>query len=111
MRRVRLLLDENVPHEVRHLLEPPHEVFTVTYLGWNGIENGDLLARAAAEGFDALVTTDRGMEYEQNAVALACSVVVIVSPTNKIDDLRPLIPKVLAALAGLDPRSLVKVGP
>ena len=45
---MKLLLDENIPHEIRPLLVPMHDVFTVAYLGWSGTENGDLLTLAAA---------------------------------------------------------------
>jgi len=54
---MKVLLDENLPHPLRHEL-PGHECFTVAYMGWGGIENGELLALAAALGFDALLTKD-----------------------------------------------------
>ncbi|HXE52680.1 MAG TPA: DUF5615 family PIN-like protein [Tepidisphaeraceae bacterium] len=107
---MKVLLDENLPHELRPLLMPMHDVFTVSYLGWNGIENGKLLSLAAANGFDAIITTDRGMEYEQNTSALPCSVIVLLARSNRADDLRPLIPQVLALLSTLSPRSFAKVG-
>lgn len=50
---MKLLLDENLPHQMRLEL-PGHEVFTAAYMNWGGIENGELLRQAAAEGFDAL---------------------------------------------------------
>ena len=52
---MKLLLDENLPHRLRPLLLG-HEVFTVAYMNWKGIENGSLLALAASNGFYALVT-------------------------------------------------------
>ena len=73
---MKLLLDENIPHELRNLLSPPHDVFTVRYMGWAGVANGELLARAPADGFDALITTDRGYEHQQNVSTLPCSVVL-----------------------------------
>jgi hypothetical protein len=48
---VKLLLDENLPHDLRHHLVG-HEVFTVTYMGWSGTKNGALLLLAADAGFD-----------------------------------------------------------
>lgn len=106
---MKLLLDENLPHELRLLLIPMHEVFTVSFLGWSALENGDLLSEAAANGFDALITKDQGIEHEQNLAALPLSVVVLRAKTNKIDDIRPLVPDLLSALASLKPRSLAKV--
>ncbi len=32
---MKLLLDENLPHQLRHEV-PGHEVFTVAYMGWSG---------------------------------------------------------------------------
>ena len=56
---MKLLLDENLPHQLR--LEPPgHDAYTVAYMNWGGVENGELLRRAAAEGFDAVITERPG---------------------------------------------------
>lgn len=52
---MKVLIDENLPHELRHHLEP-HDAYTVAYLGWNGRTNGNLLRKAASENFDALIT-------------------------------------------------------
>ena len=62
---MKLLLDENLPHQLRHEL-PGHDCFTVAYMGWGGIENGTLLSLAASHGFDAVLTKDTKVEYEQN---------------------------------------------
>jgi hypothetical protein len=106
---VKLLLDENLPHRLRH--EPPgHECVTVTYMKWNGTLNGELLRRAAAAGFDALITNDRGLEYEQDPQTLPLAVVVLLSPSSVIDDLRPLLPALRGSLEHLRPRALTKVG-
>lgn len=73
---MKILVDENLPDDFRHELTG-HNAVTVHYLGWSGMKNGDLLAKAAASGFDALVTMDSGVPYQQNAAALAVSVVVL----------------------------------
>ena len=105
---MKVLLDENLPHELRYLLSA-HEVFTVTYMGWDGVKNGDLLALAAANGFEAFVTVDRGMEYEQNSARLPCSVFIVMSPSNRIDDLRRFVPSILISLEVAPKKSFQKV--
>ena len=105
---MKLLLDENLPHQIRLEL-PDHEVITAAYMKWNGIENGELLALAAKEGFDAVITNDRGLEYEQNLDALPVAVVVILARANTIEAIRPLYGPLLAALAGLRPQQFVKL--
>ena len=105
---MRLLLDENLPHQMRLEL-PGHDVFTAAYMGWAGVENGELLRRAAGAGFDALVTNDRGLEYQQNLGELPVAVVVVLAAANTIEALRPAYPELLAVLARLRPREFAKV--
>ena len=105
---MKILLDENLPHRLRPLLIG-HDVFTVAFMKWNGVENGQLLALAAADGSDAVLTKDTGMPYEQNTQALPCSIVVLEAPTNELDDIRPLVPAILERLKTLSPRTFARV--
>src|SRR4051812_32358418 len=102
---MKLLLDECIPHPLRaHLVG--HDCFTVAYMGWDGVKNGRLLALASGAGFEALITTDRNLEYQQNPVNLPVAVVVLEAATNKLEDLLPLVPQVIATLAQLQPRTI-----
>ena len=62
---MRVLLDENLDHALRKLLEP-HDVVTVTYMGWAGFKNGELLRIAEDNGIDVLLTGDQSLASEQN---------------------------------------------
>jgi predicted nuclease of predicted toxin-antitoxin system len=107
---MKILLDENVPHRLRFLLAPMHQAFTVEYMGWKNVENGELLAVAAASGFDVMLTTDRGLQYEQHQETLPLSVVILRAKTNKLEDLAPLVEQqLLSALQLLEPRTLIKI--
>lgn len=75
-----MLLDECVPRRLRREL-PGHDIRTVNEMGWSGIKNGPLLHRAAQE-FDAFLTVDQGIEYQQNPVGLALAIVVMVAMSN-----------------------------
>ena len=105
---MRILLDENLPHDPRHHLVG-HDVFTVAYLGLTGTKNGALLARAADEGFDAFVTMDNGVAYQQNIASLQLAVVILAAPSNDITDLLPLIPSLLLCLTTLKPGTIARV--
>jgi predicted nuclease of predicted toxin-antitoxin system len=94
---VKLLLDENLPHRLRSLIVG-HDVFTVTFMRWNGIDNGKLLAMAAANGFDAVITQDSGISHQQNLATIPCSLIVLEAPSNALDDLAPLVPELLRKL-------------
>lgn len=105
---MKVLLDENLPHDLRHFL-PGHEVVTVAYLGWQGLTNGELLSRAAMNGFEAMLSKDAGIEYEQNLSDLPLSVILIEAPSNALDAIRPIVPDILKALESLHQKTLVRV--
>ena len=67
-------------------------------MGWAGSTNGDLLRLAAANGFDALITVDRGFEHQQNVSQLPLPVVIVIAARNRMEDLQPLVPAIVAAL-------------
>jgi hypothetical protein len=107
---VKVLLDECVPKRLARLL-PGHEVRTVPQMGWAGVRNGRLLSLAGAAPFDVLITVDRNIEHQHNLATLPLAVVVVEAPSNDIDDLLPLAPAILSALAGLVPNRFTHVGP
>jgi predicted nuclease of predicted toxin-antitoxin system len=105
---MRLLLDECLPVLLRHEL-PGHEVRTVRYMGWTGIENGELLALAADAGFDAFVTVDKKIGQHLRAATPPVSVVVLHAPSNSLKHLRALTGQLLNALSSLPPRTVLDV--
>ena len=105
---MKLLLGENLPHQMRLEL-PGHDVFTAAYMGWVGVENGELLRLAAGAGFDALVTNDRGLEYQQNLGTLPLAVVLILSKSNAVEAIRLAYPELLALLGRLQPGEFAKL--
>jgi len=105
---MKLLLDENLPHRLRLEIEG-HEVVTTAYMGWSGIENGQLLQLAATAGFAALITNDRGLEYEQDQTSLPLAVIVLIVSSNTIETIRPLYPQLNQALRSLRDKELIKI--
>ncbi|HJX09788.1 MAG TPA: DUF5615 family PIN-like protein [Candidatus Binatia bacterium] len=93
---MRVLLDECFPRGLRVEL-PGHEVTTVAEAGWAGVKNGALLQLAATR-FEVLLTVDRNLEYQQKYSGLTIAVIVVDAPSNDVEVLRPLMPKVLEAL-------------
>ncbi len=104
---MRLLLDESVPSRLRRSL-PAHRVSTVVAMGWSGVKNGKLLALAAVD-FDAFVTVDKNLPYQQNLATLPVPVVVLDSVSIELPTLLPLMPKLEQALSALKARTLVRV--
>ncbi|MCF6277564.1 MAG: hypothetical protein L3J16_02300, partial [Anaerolineales bacterium] len=64
---------------------------------WGGKKNGDLL-RLAATAYDAFVTIDQNLQYQQNLKIAETAVIVLDCRTSRFDDLLPLVPRLLDAL-------------
>lgn len=105
---MRVLLDENLPVELAGSLSG-HQVETVAGLGWQGIQNGELLARMAGR-FDALVTMDKNLKEQQPLTTQPFGVVLVRATSNRMLHLRPLLPTILSALKDLRPGELRRVG-
>ena len=105
---MRVLLDESVPYDLAAEVHG-HDVQTVAGRGWAGLANGELLRRARSE-FDAFVTMDRNLPYQQNLPAAGIGVVLLRAPSNRMRHLRPLVPLILEALDGVQPGELRRVG-
>lgn len=105
---MKLLLDENLPHALRDEI-PGHAVFTVSYMGWSAMRNGQLLESARAAGFDALLTMDASIPHQHDITKLPVAVVVLAAASNDMADIRPLIPALLDVLSSLAPATVAFV--
>lgn len=105
---MRILLDENLNWRLRGDL-PGHEVESVPLLGWAGIQNGELLRRAADAGFDVLITMDSNMRHQQDMTRFRIALIALRARSNRIDDTRPLMRQVLAELPRIKPGTLTIV--
>jgi putative NIF3 family GTP cyclohydrolase 1 type 2 len=83
-------------------------VRTVVEMGWGGVKNGALLA-LAAQGFDAFITVDKNLQYQQNLRALPLAVIVLDAQSNELTHLLALVPKLEETLADLPRCGLVHV--
>ena len=105
---MRVLLDECVDWRLaRDLVD--HEVRSARQMGWDTIKNGELLSLDARE-FDVFVTVDRNLSFQQNLPTYAISVIVLHAKSNRLSDLRPLVPRLLAAIESAAPGKATVVG-
>ncbi len=104
-----LLLDECVPRPLKRDLAG-HDVRHVVDMGWSSKRNGELLRLMIAERFEALLTVDQNLEFQQNVRASGIGVVVVLAKTNRVKELRPLVPQILAALNRVTAGELIRVG-
>ena len=93
---MKLLLDECVDARLaREILG--HDVTTVPKAGWAGATDQQVLERAE-RAFEVFVTTDRNLEFQQNLSSYDLVVIVLEAKTNRLVDLKPLVPSLLAVL-------------
>ena len=108
---MRVLLDECLPRRLKHEVAG-HEVSTVPEMGWAGTKNGALLL-LAAPSFDAFVTIDQGVQFQQNLAVLTrgtrLGVIVLSAPSNRVQARLPLLPHLHHALSSLQPGQMVRV--
>ena len=93
---MRILLDECIDRRFAREL-PGHEVRTAPEAGWAGKSNGALLA-LAENSFDVFVTVDRNLSFQQNVPKFLIAVVVLRAHSNRLAELRRLIPRLLEVL-------------
>ena len=106
---MRVLLDENLPRRLKRHFSADVEVLTVQERGWSGIKNSEVLRLAAGE-FDVFLTMDRGVQFQQNLQGLAIGMLIIRAPSNRFEDLQPLIAEVHNALNTIQPGQVRRVG-
>ena len=95
-RLVRVFLDECIDWRLSRDIGG-HDVKTARQMGWTAIKNGELLALAAAH-FDAFVTVDRNLSFQQNLATLPIAVIVLRAKSNRLSDLRPLVQGLLSTI-------------
>jgi predicted nuclease of predicted toxin-antitoxin system len=75
-----LLLDHNLPNQLRDLLgEFGVQAESTRYRGWETLRNGDLVSVASAAGFTAILTRDRKFaESAANALTKYPKMAVVI---------------------------------
>jgi len=105
---VRVLLDECVDWRLSRAIVG-HDVKTARQMGWLTLKNGELLALASV-AFDAFVTVDRNLSFQQNLGAWQLAFIVLQARTNRLSDLMPLVPELLVAIDAAKPGAVQFVG-
>jgi cold shock CspA family protein len=94
---VRVLLDEQLPRQLAWQLVG-QDVRTVHDEQWAGVTTTELLARAEAAGFDALLTTDDNVGAHGKPSDSRLRIVLVHDLRNTLENLLPLVPAMLAAI-------------
>lgn len=106
---MRVLLDEHVDWRLSRSFGEGFEVETVIRRGWRGRTNGELLELAQSEGFDALVTTDRGIRHQRNLSNFDVAVVVLRARSNRLRHIAPIVEAGLEKIRSAPPGEMTSL--
>ncbi len=102
---MKILIDESLPRYTLQIVQG-YEAYTVQYMGWSGIKNGELLNRAEGQ-FDVFLTADKNLRYQQNLVGRA--IALIVFPSNKLSVVKELEMPQKTALRAVTPGMFIEL--
>ena len=105
---MRILIDEQLPRQLAPYLVG-HDARTVRQESWAGLKNGALLTKAEGAGFSVFLTGDQNLEFQQNISKRRLGVVVLCAASNALEDLLPLVPAALTAIANVRVGQMVRV--
>jgi hypothetical protein len=105
---MKLLLDECAPRRLRTHF-PDHDIKTVADVGLNGLKNGQLLRAAVEKGFDALITVDQRLRFQQDLSQFNLAVLILLAHPCRYPQLKLLIPKLLKAVERIKPGESVVI--
>lgn len=106
---MKILFDECIDQKLR-LLFAGHDCQTAAYAKLAGLKNGVLLAAAESAGFEMMITTDQEIPYQQNLRERRIAILILCAPTNRLADLKRLVPTALSALNGVTPGQVLRIG-
>ncbi len=102
----KILLDENLPQPLRHHLHG-HDVVTIGYLGWSGIQNGELIGLIDGK-FDILITSDQNLRYQQNLRGRKISIIEL--PHTRLEPILEILPGIHEAIQAASEGSYARIG-
>ena len=105
---MKILIDECVDQKLR-LLFPGHDCQTAAFAKLAGLKNGVLLTAAESAGFELIITTDQEIPYQQNLGGRRIAILILCAPTNRLADLRRLVPAALRVLDSLIPGQVLRI--
>lgn len=106
---MKLLLDENLPRKLKYRFSETFVVVTVSEMKWNAKKNGELMQLLQDNGFQALITSDKNLQYQQNLERYKIKVFVLDVKDNRYESVLPFVEKVEKALLETTQHYLIKI--
>jgi hypothetical protein len=103
---MRILFDHGTPAPLIPFLEG-HTVTKAKDVGWERLENGELLKAAEQGGFEVLLTTDKNMASQQNLKSRTVAIVVLGNSQWRV--VQRYVRKIAAVVNAATPGSYTEV--
>jgi len=94
---MKIVIDECLPKRVTQFFEKG-SAYTVPQIGLSGSKDTELLEELDKRGIDVFITIDGNIEYQQQFINRSFGTVVIISVSNRFNDLVHLKDKILKAV-------------
>jgi predicted nuclease of predicted toxin-antitoxin system len=91
---MKILLDENLPKQLKADFGAGYDIKTVRDMGWLGKKNGELLGLIVFNGFDFFVTIDKNLRHQQNLDRFDLKIFLLLAVNNRRETLQVLIEKI-----------------
>jgi predicted nuclease of predicted toxin-antitoxin system len=91
---MKILLDENLPKQLKADFGADYDVKTVRDMGWLGKKNGELLGLIVFNGFDFFVTLDKNLRYQQNLERIELKILLLLAINNRRETLQVFVQKI-----------------
>lgn len=91
---MKILLDENLPKQLKADFGPDYNVKTVRDMGWLGKKNGELLGLIVFNSFDFFITLDKNLRYQQNLERVELKIFLLSAVNNRRETLQAFVEKV-----------------
>ena len=103
---MRILFDQETPVPLRRQLSG-YAIETAYERGWATLKNGALLSTAEQAGYDALITTDQQLRFQQNLTGRHLAILIL--GTTSWPRIRAQVARVQSALDTCTPGSYHEV--
>jgi hypothetical protein len=103
---MKILFDNGTPNPTARSLIG-HEVTFARQIGWEELENGELIQRAEEAGYELLLSTDKNIRYQQNLSGRKIALIVLGNSQWPI--VRRHLDRIVAAVNACTPGSYTEV--
>ncbi len=91
---MKILLDENLPRQLKADFGSDYDVKTIRDIGWLGKKNSELLGLLVFNGFDFFITIDKNLRYQQNLDRIELKIFLLLAINNRRGTLQILVEKI-----------------